>query len=67
MRRSLLALELRDFCHSIAKGTPPRSSSLVGLEVVRMMEAVDRSLASNGNRVEVSAPVELAAPIGSGS
>jgi predicted dehydrogenase len=48
-----LSIELRDFCHSIRKGTPPRSSSGVGLEVVRMMEAVDRSLASSGARVDV--------------
>jgi predicted dehydrogenase len=51
-----LSVELRDFCHSIRKGTPPRSSSVVGLEVVRMMEAVDLSLTRNGNRVEVGSP-----------
>jgi predicted dehydrogenase len=51
-----LSVELRDFCHSIRKGTPPRSSSVVGLEVVRMMAAVDLSLARNGNRVEVGSP-----------
>ena len=31
-----------------ARGWHPRSSSIVGVEVVRMMEAVDQSLASNG-------------------
>ena len=51
-----LSLELKDFCHAIRKGTPPRSSSVLGLEVVRMMEAVDRSLASDGARIEVSSP-----------
>jgi predicted dehydrogenase len=48
-----LSLELRDFCQSIRKGSPPRSSSDMGLEVVRMMEAVDRSLAFDGARVDV--------------
>jgi predicted dehydrogenase len=48
-----LSVELKDFCQAIRKGTRPRSSSIVGVEVVRMMEAVDRSLASNGARVAV--------------
>jgi predicted dehydrogenase len=48
-----LSLQLRDFCTSIRDGTTPRSSIAVGLEVVRLMEAVDRSLASNGARVVV--------------
>jgi predicted dehydrogenase len=48
-----LSLELRDFCQSIRKGSPPRSSSDMGLEVVRMMEAGDRSLAFDGARVDV--------------
>ena len=48
-----LSLELKDFCNAIHKGTHPRSSSVVGLEVVRMIEAVDSSLASDGARVEV--------------
>jgi predicted dehydrogenase len=48
-----LSLELRDFCQAIRQGRPPRSSSGVGLEVVRMMEAVDRSLASEGARIDV--------------
>jgi predicted dehydrogenase len=48
-----LAVELRDFCHSIYTGSPPRSSNFLGVEVVRMMEAVDRSLASHGAPVEV--------------
>lgn len=48
-----LSVELKDFCHAIRKGSHPRSSSVVGLEVVRMMEAVDLSLARNGDRVAV--------------
>jgi predicted dehydrogenase len=54
-----LAVELRDFCHAVRTGDSPRSSDLVGLEVVRMIEAVDASLAANGARFELAA--ELAA------
>jgi predicted dehydrogenase len=53
-----LLLELRDFCQSIGTGTPPRSSSQIGLEVVRMMEAVDRSLAADGARIDISADTD---------
>jgi predicted dehydrogenase len=49
-----LSLQLRDFCASIRSGSTPRSSIAVGLEVVRMMEAVDLSLARGGTRVEVA-------------
>lgn len=46
-----LLLELSDFCEAIRTGTPPRSNSRLGLEVVRMIEAVDASLEANGARV----------------
>ena len=49
-----LQLELSDFCSSIRYGTAPRSSAALGLEVVRMVEAVDASLAT-GARAELSA------------
>jgi predicted dehydrogenase len=45
--------EMEDFCHAIIDGTTPRSSAALGLDVVRMIEAVDASLASSG------APIEL--------
>jgi predicted dehydrogenase len=48
-----LALEFEDFCRAINDGSPPRSSALLGLEVVRVIEAVDESLAGGGVRVEV--------------
>ncbi|HEX2505582.1 MAG TPA: Gfo/Idh/MocA family oxidoreductase [Gaiellaceae bacterium] len=51
-----LRLELEDFCNAIRFGTEPRSSAELGLEVVRMIEAVDRSLERNGVRVEIPAP-----------
>lgn len=48
-----LLLELDDFSAAITHGTPSRSSEFLGLEVVRMIEAVDESLANNGARVEI--------------
>jgi predicted dehydrogenase len=56
-----LYLELSDFCRSIQTGSVPRSSAEIGLEVVRMIEAVDASLAIDGNAVELSelAPTSL--------
>jgi predicted dehydrogenase len=49
-----LRLEMEDFCHSVRTGAEPLSSSDLGVEVVRMIEAVDASLASHGSRVAVS-------------
>jgi len=49
-----LQLELTDFCEAIRSGNPPRSSAKLGLEVVRMIEAVDSSLALGGTRAIVS-------------
>jgi len=48
-----LQLELTDFCNAIREGTAPRSSAALGLEVVRMIEAVDASLAVGGSRSTV--------------
>jgi predicted dehydrogenase len=48
-----LASEMRDFCSAIRAGTIPTSSSTVGLEVVRMIEAVDASLQSSGRRIDL--------------
>jgi predicted dehydrogenase len=53
-----LALELTDFCDSIRTSAVPRSSAALGLEVVRMIEAVDASLSASGQ------PIELAARVG---
>jgi predicted dehydrogenase len=49
-----LAIELTDFCESIRTGSTPRSSAALGLEVVRMIEAVETSLAAGGTRAEVA-------------
>jgi predicted dehydrogenase len=52
-----LGLELRDFCAAIRSGSVPRSSTEVGLEVIRVIEAAEQSLASGGARVTVPALV----------
>jgi predicted dehydrogenase len=49
-----LALELADFCTAIRTGSEPRSGCDLGLEVVRIIEAVDASLEENGARVELA-------------
>jgi predicted dehydrogenase len=46
-----LQLEMTDFCQAIRSGAEPRSSASLGVSVVRMIEAVDLSLATSGNRV----------------
>ena len=43
-----LSLELTDFAKSILEGSTPASSAAVGLDVVRTIEAVDRSLDKHG-------------------
>ena len=56
-----LALEMNDFCSAIRSKTEPRSSAALGLEVVRMVEAVDASLERDGARVQLEAAT-IAAP-----
>jgi predicted dehydrogenase len=48
-----LALQLKDFCDAVRNGRTPRSSAEVGLDVVRITEAVDRSLGLGGRPVPV--------------
>jgi predicted dehydrogenase len=48
-----LHLELADFCAAVRSKEPPKSSAELGVEVVRIVEAVDMSLAQNGARVEL--------------
>jgi predicted dehydrogenase len=43
-----LSLEMADFCEAIRSGSTPRSSAELGVEVVRIIEAVDDSLAAGG-------------------
>jgi predicted dehydrogenase len=53
-----LSLELTDFCDAVRTGAEPRSSAQLGLDVVAMTEAVDRSLALGGQPV-AHEPLEL--------
>jgi predicted dehydrogenase len=46
-----LSLELEDFCAAIREGTAPRSSTAIGLDVVRLVEAAERSLVAGGSAV----------------
>ena len=48
-----LALELEDFCRSIRTGSTIRSTPTLGVEVVRVVEAAERSLAERA-RVEIA-------------
>jgi predicted dehydrogenase len=52
-------LELCDFTEAIRTGIAPRSSAALGVEVVRMIEAVDDSLEQGGARVSLSPASEL--------
>jgi predicted dehydrogenase len=40
-----LALEMEDFCTAVINGCEPRSAATIGLDVVRVIEAVDGTLA----------------------
>jgi predicted dehydrogenase len=52
-----LALELADFCRAVAEGGEVRSSPEIGIDVVIMTEAVDRSLSLDGQTVAVDRDV----------
>ena len=55
-----LYLEMQDFCAAVRLGRSPRSSRELGLEVLRIIEAVDASLGQNGARVDVAGSLSLA-------
>jgi predicted dehydrogenase/protoporphyrinogen oxidase len=48
-----LSIELADFAQAIREGRAPVSSAEVGLDVVRTIEAVDRSLVDGGRPVSI--------------
>ena len=48
-----LFLELTDFAAAVETGGTPRSCAELGVDVIRMIEGVDDSLALRGARVEV--------------
>jgi len=43
-----IALQMEDLCRAVRTGGTPRSSPHLGLEVVQMIEAVERSLLPQG-------------------
>ncbi len=49
-----LMLEMADFCRAVIEREEPRSSAAVGIDVVRVIEAVDVSLAHSGMRIDVA-------------
>jgi hypothetical protein len=56
-----IALEMADFCRAIRTGGLPVSNHEFGIDVLRVVQAVDESLQSSGQRVAVSGagqPVE---------
>jgi predicted dehydrogenase len=55
-----LALEMMDFCAAICGGSTPRSSAEVGLDVLRTIDAVDRSLSLEGGPVAIDEISRLA-------
>jgi predicted dehydrogenase len=56
-----LALELADFGRAIRHGTEPRSSAALGLDVLRVVEAVDRSLCDGGMPTAIAGSEAVAA------
>ncbi|HEY3766689.1 MAG TPA: Gfo/Idh/MocA family oxidoreductase, partial [Gaiellales bacterium] len=44
-----IGLQMQDFCRAIRSGIAPRSSARLGLEVVQMIEAAERSLERSGD------------------
>jgi predicted dehydrogenase len=48
-----LSLQLADFCRAVRGEAKPRSTAEIGLDVVRITEAVDRSLVLGGRPVPV--------------
>jgi predicted dehydrogenase len=51
-----LALEVEDFCAAVREPSNPRSSAEIALDVIRMIEAVNGSLAARGAPVPVAEP-----------
>jgi predicted dehydrogenase len=56
-----LQLEMADFCEAVRTGAMPQSSAALGVEVVRMIEAVDTSLTLGGSRVSLGSDAVVAA------
>jgi predicted dehydrogenase len=48
-----LQVELAEFCEAVRTGKEPRASAQLGLDVIRIIEAVDRSLEEGGMPIPV--------------
>jgi predicted dehydrogenase len=57
-----LQLELIDFLAAIRDGTEPRSNGRLGLDVVILAEAAERSLQAGGVKVMIGAPLKNVEP-----
>jgi predicted dehydrogenase len=55
-----LLREMKDFCDAIRSSREPLSSGAMGVEVVRIIEAVEQSIASGGDRVSIERPLRIA-------
>jgi predicted dehydrogenase len=55
-----LLLEMRDFCRAVRGLGTPRSDGRLGIDVAHLIEAVERSLESHGERVAVEEIVAIA-------
>jgi predicted dehydrogenase len=53
-----LQLEVRHFVDCIREGTVPRSDGRAGVQVVRVLEAGNRSLRENGARISLKEPIK---------
>lgn len=49
-----LAMELADFARAILEGSTPRSNAKLGLEIVRAVEASERSLREGGRPIQLA-------------
>jgi hypothetical protein len=56
-----ISLELLDFCHSIWTASEPRSPARIGVDFIRIVEAVDEWRACGGMPITVEPVWELAA------
>ena len=53
-----LSLELDDFCRAVRTGASPRATVELGVDVVRVIEAAERSLTGGGTRTQVAPEIE---------
>lgn len=52
-RQEALRIEIQHFCDCITKGTKPLTDGNSGLQIVKILEAVDRSIKLNGRQVQI--------------